>query len=54
MKKLFLIGRIEVGKTSLTQALKGEELQEQARFKQSIGLNEWDPLPEGMEYPTGI
>ena len=24
---------------------------EQAKFKQSIGLNEWDPLPEGVEYP---
>lgn len=27
---------------------------EQARFKQSLGLNEWDPLPEGIEYPAGI
>lgn len=27
MKKLFLMGRSEAGKTSLTQALKGEELQ---------------------------
>ena len=26
----------------------------QAKFKQSIGLNEWDPLPEGVEYPDGI
>ena len=26
MKKLFLMGRSEAGKTSLTQALKGEEL----------------------------
>lgn len=24
---------------------------EQARFKQSLGLNEWDPLPEGVKYP---
>ncbi len=24
---------------------------EQAKFKQSLGLNEWDPLPEGVEYP---
>lgn len=23
----------------------------QAKFKQSLGLNEWDPLPEGTEYP---
>ena len=27
MKKLFLMGRSEAGKTSLTQALKGEEIQ---------------------------
>lgn len=27
---------------------------EQARFKQSLGLNEWDPLPEGVSYPEGI
>jgi ethanolamine utilization protein EutP len=24
---------------------------EQAMFKQSLGINEWDPLPEGVEYP---
>ena len=138
MKKIFLMGRSEAGKTSLTQALKGEELHyiktqytivqaadepfnlfgascrsfilrpligiitkidspyanipmvrqwlinagcerifmvnnvtregidelmeylqedtpkltlEQAKFKQSLGLNEWDPLPEGVAYP---
>ena len=27
---------------------------EQARFKQSLGLNDWDPLPEGVEYPEAI
>ncbi|MDO5361919.1 MAG: EutP/PduV family microcompartment system protein [Eubacteriales bacterium] len=27
---------------------------EQAKFKQSLGLNEWDPLPEGVEYPEDI
>ena len=27
---------------------------EQAKFKQNMGLNEWDPLPEGIEYPDGI
>ncbi|MDO4602382.1 MAG: EutP/PduV family microcompartment system protein [Eubacteriales bacterium] len=27
---------------------------EQAKFKQSLGLNEWDPLPEGVHYPEGI
>ncbi len=24
---------------------------EQAKFKQELGLNEWDPLPEGIAYP---
>ena len=23
---------------------------EEAKFRQSLGLNEWDPLPEGVEY----
>ena len=112
MKKIFLMGRSEAGKTSLTQALKGEKLHyvktqytntdddtidspgeyaeskhfsvglacfsfeadvvamvqsadepfslfgygsnafilEEAKFRQSLGLNEWDPLPEGVEY----
>ena len=27
---------------------------EQAKFKQDLGLCEWDPLPEGVEYPEGI
>jgi ethanolamine utilization protein EutP len=26
---------------------------EQAKFKQSLGLNEWDPLPKGIDYPAG-
>ena len=27
---------------------------QQAVFKQSLGLNDWDPLPEGVQYPEGI
>jgi len=27
---------------------------EQAKFKQRLGLNEWDPLPEGIVYPDGV
>lgn len=27
---------------------------EQAKFRQSIGVSEWDPLPEGVEYPEEI
>ena len=27
---------------------------DRARYKQSLGLNDWDPLPEGVEYPEGM
>lgn len=27
---------------------------EQAKFKQGLGLNTWDPLPEGVDYPEHI
>lgn len=27
---------------------------EQAKFKQRLGINEWDPLPEGVDYPEEI
>ena len=27
---------------------------EQAKFKQSLGINDWDPLPEGVDYPEEI
>ena len=27
---------------------------QQAVFKQSLGLNDWDPLPEGVQYPEEI
>ena len=27
---------------------------EQAKFKQDLGLNSWDPLPEGVDYPEHI
>ena len=27
---------------------------EQAKFKQDLGLNTWDPLPEGVDYPDHI
>lgn len=26
----------------------------QASFRQSLGLSEWDPLPEGVSYPEGV
>lgn len=48
MKKLFLMGRSEVSKTSLTQALKGEELHYE---KRSTPLQTMIPstLPENMQ-----
>lgn len=27
---------------------------EQAKFKQDLGLNSWEPLPEGVDYPDYI
>ena len=27
---------------------------EQAKSNSNLGLNEWDPLPDGVEYPDGI
>ena len=27
---------------------------EQAKFRQSLGLSEWEPLPDGIRYPDGI
>ena len=30
------------------------QLHGNRRFKQSLGLNDWDPLPEGVEYPEAI
>ena len=27
---------------------------EQAKFKQDLGLNTWDPLPAGVDYPEHI
>lgn len=27
---------------------------EQAKFKQDLGLNTWDPLPEGVDYPDYV
>jgi len=27
---------------------------EEAKFRQNLGIREWDPLPEGVTYPEGI
>ena len=52
MKKIFLMGRSEAGKTSLTQALKGEELhyhktQYTNTNMQSPSISAWD-LPVSL------
>lgn len=57
-ERIFLINNVtREGVDELLEYLK-EDIppltMKQAMFKQSIGLNEWDPLPDGVEYPEGI
>ncbi|MCI6043932.1 EutP/PduV family microcompartment system protein [bacterium] len=57
-ERIFLINNVtREGISELIEYLE-EDLPhltiEQAKFKQNMGLNEWDPLPEGIEYPDGI
>lgn len=57
-ERIFLINNVtREGISELIEYLE-EDLPhltiEQAKFKQNMGLNEWDPLPEGIEYPNGI
>ncbi|MBS6195543.1 MAG: EutP/PduV family microcompartment system protein [Clostridiales bacterium] len=55
--RIFLVNNVtREGIDELLEYLMDDPVQltlEQARFKQSLGLNEWDPLPEGIEYPDG-
>ena len=57
-ERIFLINNVtREGVDELLDYLKEDEPHvtlEQAMFKQSLGLNEWDPLPEGVEYPEEI
>ena len=57
-ERIFLINNVtREGVDELLEYLEEDELHvtlEQAMFKQSLGLNEWDPLPEGVEYPEEI
>lgn len=55
-ERIFLINNVtREGIGELMEYLK-EDLPpltfEQARLKQSLGLNEWEPLPEGTGYPV--
>lgn len=56
--RIFLVNNVtREGIDELMEYLAEEPEQltfKQARFKQSLGLNEWDPLPEGVEYPKEI
>lgn len=54
-ERIFLVNNVtREGITELLEYLDEDLPQvtiEQAKFKQSLGLNDWDPLPEGVEYP---
>ena len=55
-ERIFLVNNVtREGVDELMEYLEEEEPHltlEQAMFKQRLGLNEWDPLPEGVEYPA--
>ena len=55
--RIFLVNNVtREGIDELMEYLAEDPAQltlEQAKFKQSLGLNEWDPLPEGIDYPAG-
>lgn len=54
-ERIFLVNnKTREGISELMEYLKDDLprlTMEQARFRQRMGLNEWDPLPEGVEYP---
>lgn len=57
-ERIFLVNNVtREGIDELIDYLQGDSetlTMEQAKFKQRMGLNEWDPLPEGMAYPEEI
>lgn len=57
-ERIFLVNNVtREGISELLDYLYEDNVQltlEQAKFKQSIGLNEWDPLPEGVTYPDSL
>ena len=50
-KQFKWLGAIEESLMFIAQHVEQPLTLEQAKFKQRLGLNEWDPLPEGVEYP---
>lgn len=57
-ERIFLVNNTtRDGVQELLEYLEGDLpplTMEQAKFKQSLGLNEWDPLPDGIKYPNEI
>ena len=57
-ERIFLVNNVtREGIDELMEYLKDDLpklTMEQARYRQSLGLNEWDPLPEGVNYPNHI
>ena len=57
-ERIFLVNNVtREGIVELMEYLKDDLpklTMEQARYRQSLGLNEWDPLPEGVNYPNHI
>ena len=57
-ERIFLVNNVtREGIDELMEYLKDDLpklTMEQARYRQSLGLNEWDPLPEGVSYPNHI
>lgn len=57
-ERIFLVNNVtREGIDELMAYLKEDPVSltmEEARYKQSLGLNDWDPLPEGTEYPDKL
>lgn len=57
-ERIFLVNNVtREGIDELMAYLKDDPVSltmEEARYKQSLGLSDWDPLPEGTEYPDKL
>ena len=57
-ERIFEINNVtREGIQELLEYLDDEPVQltlEQAKFRQKHGISEWEPLPEGVEYPDDI
>lgn len=54
-ERIFLVNNVTGEGIDELRAFLNEDVPklslEEAKFRQSLGLNEWDPLPEGVVYP---